>query len=117
MSRFVDYPNGTNLLSDDLIVVSRQGRTFKLPGASLLGYAADADQFADFKQFAQYRLDSQNATINRILNYIEENGGVIPQPENTVDTVPGDSFIPAIEVVGAQPLFDALDARLTALGV
>lgn len=117
MSRFNDYPDGANLLSDDLVVVSRQGRTYKLPGAALLGYGADADQFADFKQLTQYRLDSQTASINRLINYIEENGGVLPLPDNTVDTVLGDSSLPAIEVVGAMSLFDALDTRLTALGV
>lgn len=117
MSRFNDYPDGANLQADDLVVVSRQGRTYKLPGAALLGYGADADQFADFKQTTQFRLDAQTATINQLINYIQENGGVLPSPGNTVDTVTGDSFMPAIEVIGAQSLFDALDARLTALGV
>lgn len=92
MSRFNDYPDGANLLSDDLVVVSRRGRTFKLPGAALLGNAADADQFADFKQTTQFRLDAQTATINRLISYIEENGGFFPQPSFNILSLSSASF-------------------------
>jgi len=58
-----------------------------------------------------------------VTEYITGNDGIAypvggsPAPTPTLDTTPGSSTLSAMQVQGAVPAFDAIDARLEALGV
>lgn len=75
MSRFGAYPDGYNLLAGDRLLIEREGQTYTIRGAAVVGAAASAEQLDEYKRFTDERIQALTTQNYKLINLVEASTG------------------------------------------